>query len=131
MPFVKGQPKLNSSGRKKGTPNKANIEIAQLALSIGMDPVEILLRVANEDWKGLGYPSRTVIRKNPNGMVTEEYVIPPSVRIDAAKAVMPYIHMKRQTIHHTIAPEQAEALKKVENLSNEELDELYKTIQKE
>lgn len=64
-------------GRKKGVPNKASIERAAAIAASGLTPVDFLLGVMRDDKKEL------------------------ATRIDAGKAVAPYVHPKLANIEVT------------------------------
>jgi hypothetical protein len=82
--FKKGGKKVG--GRKAGTPNKRTVALRDLvdkALARGETPVEFMLRVM-----------RGQCVKGERDWTPEE-------RLDAAKAVAPYVHPKLATIEHT------------------------------
>jgi len=84
MAFEKGHKKVG--GRIQGTKNKANHDAQRVAEEMGIDPIQILLWIAEGDWKALGYDSDKI----KVGMVEEER-IPLSLRKAAAKDVAPYL----------------------------------------
>ena len=47
MPFKKGDPKPPGSGRKQGTPNKINAEVAERLAELKCDPVQGLAKIAS------------------------------------------------------------------------------------
>lgn len=119
MPFVKGQPKMG--GRKKGVLNKDALPLREIAQKLDVDPFEILLKFAKEDWEGLGYPSRSKISYTSAGIEYEEYLIKPEMRVKAASEACQYIHAKRKAIESTVDPALLDLLKTMENKSEEEL----------
>jgi len=89
MPFQKGH--KSAGGRPKGSKNKNSIKSQEIAESMGVDPLEVLLMFVAGDWKGLGYDSPTHEMILNGGIVVEVERIPLSMRQKAAKDVMPYI----------------------------------------
>lgn len=79
-PFQPGHPKFG--GRKKGSPVKRTKEAREIADALGFHPVEFLARVAT-----------TGKIPNPDGTETP---VSPQDRLDAAKAIAPYIVPKLQ-----------------------------------
>lgn len=63
-----------TGGRTKGTPNKATKEFAQKVIASGMTPLEFMLKVMRDSRRDL------------------------PTRMDAAKAVAPYVHAKLASI---------------------------------
>lgn len=88
--------KIPGSGRKKGTPNKRNLMVKEIAIKIGVDPFEILMKIAAGDWKGLGYTSEVYFTEKPDGAVKMGYTITPEMRLQAAKEATQYIYSKRR-----------------------------------
>ena len=78
--------KTPGSGKKKGTPNKASLRVAEKAALLGIDPATVLLFFAAGRWQELGY--------------TQD-VITPEMRIKAAGDVMKYIAPMLKAIEHT------------------------------
>lgn len=64
-------------GRQKGTPNKRTAEFQAAVAASGIEPREFMLAVMRDETKEL------------------------SVRMDAAKAVAPYVHSRLSAIEHT------------------------------
>lgn len=73
MPRPKGTPK--TGGRKRGTPNKATIPVAELCDAKGCNPIEALIEFC--------------VSSNPG------------FRFQAAKELSQYIHPKRKAIEHS------------------------------
>lgn len=111
-------------GRAKGTPNKNSIPLKEKAEELGVDPFEILLLFAKEDWKRLGYDARTKVSFTNAGIEFEEYIIKPEMRMKAAAEACQYIHAKRKAIETTIDQELLETFKKLEGKTEEELKEI-------
>lgn len=78
MAYPRGTPRPPNSGRKKGTPNKNSVPVAELADLLGINPAEILLRFASGDAKALGLKSIAV-----------------PVRAKAAADAAKYIHAQK------------------------------------
>lgn len=121
MAYPKGQKRPEGAGRKKGTPNKATLPLKEMAQKLGVDPFEILLRFAAEDWKGLGYDARTKISYSGAGIEFEEFIIKPELRGKCAAEACQYIHAKRKAIETTVDPQLLETIKSLEGKSDEEL----------
>ena len=98
MPCVKGDPKIPGSGRKKGSKNLKSFNAEILAHQLGVDPVEILLRFADGDWKGLGYKSQTTIAYTGQGIEYEKYEIEAETRMLAAKEAAKYLYSPKKII---------------------------------
>lgn len=112
---------VKHGGRKKGTPNKSTLPLKELAEKLDVDPFEVLLRFAAEDWKGLGYEARTETKFTPQGLEVVEYVIAPQMRLKAAAEACQYLHPKRKAVEQTVDPATLDALRKLENASEQEL----------
>lgn len=94
MPFQKGN-KL-SRGRGKGTPNKRTLMVNEVMQRVKVDPLEILAMFAAGDWKGLGYGNEMYFVEKPDGAVKMGYVIPPELRLSAAKEAAQYVYPKKK-----------------------------------
>lgn len=88
---------VKTGGRRKGSLNKSNAIPRDIALELGVDPFKILLYFAKGDWASLGYSSSTreVVSK---GVIIEQEVITPEIRVNAAKEAAQYIHPKRKAV---------------------------------
>lgn len=86
MPFVKGQARFPTSGKKKGTKNKKTQSLIDKAEVLGVDPFEVLLLFAKNDWRSLGY---------------HEPLIDPDTRVHAAKEACKYLYSQRKAIDVT------------------------------
>lgn len=95
MPFEKGN-KL-ATGRPKGSLGDRKRRVETLCKDLDVDPMEILLRFAKGDWKGLGYKSETVTKYSGETHWEEER-ISSSERIQAAKEAAQYVYSKLKTI---------------------------------
>lgn len=92
---------FNPRGRPKGSKNKWTEELHEIAQRLGVNPVEILLRFAAGDWKGLGYSSPTEIRYTMDGKPYEVDKIEVKERVRAAADAAPYLFPKRKSVEHS------------------------------
>lgn len=90
------------SGRKKGTPNKKTVEAQHIAERVGVDPFELLLLFAKNDWKKLGYPRSTITKYSAGGDAYEEDVISPELRQNSAGKAVEYLYPRRKAIEQSI-----------------------------
>lgn len=119
---------VRHGGRKKGVPNKPTATLIGKANELGIDPFEILLLFAAEDWKRLGYEARTTISYTNAGIEFEELVIKPEMRVKAASEACQYIHAKRKAIEQSVDPELLNAIKAMEGKTEKELFDFLKVI---
>lgn len=119
MPFKPGH--KGFGGRAKGVPNKPKKTLLEKSEELGIDPFEILLRFAAEDWKGLGYAARTKISYTSAGIEFEEFVIKPEMRVKASGEACQYIYPKKKAVETTVDPELVETIKSLEGKTTEEL----------
>lgn len=96
MAKVKGAPK--SGGRQKGTPNKRNFKVEEIAAKFSIDPFEVLMMVAAGDWKALGYEGPTRTSFAASGIEFEEPWIKLSDRVQAAKEAAKYLYSQKQSV---------------------------------
>ena len=75
-------------GRKKGTPNKRNHQLAKKAAAEGVTPLEFMLKIM----RGTSLPEDAT----PAQIIAHE-----TLRFEAAKAAAPYIHAKLASVEHT------------------------------
>lgn len=87
-------------GRTKGTPNKRAWDAREIADRLNCDPLEILLHIANNDHKALGYKEGTVKKVNL-GIEYEEELIQLKDRKDAAKEAAKYVYPQLKAIEHS------------------------------
>lgn len=97
---------LKTGGRTKGTPNRENQRIMELANRLNIDPFEVLLKFAGNDWEGLGYDSPCEERHSKDGSVYYVDRITAKDRIMAAKEIANYMAPKRASVQ-VIAAENA------------------------
>lgn len=110
-----------TGGRVKGTLNRDTKTLVDKATELGVDPFEVLLLFAKEDWESLGYTARTETKFTPQGIEFEEYTIPPALRSKAAAEACQYLYPKRKAVEQTVDPELMERLKVLDNMSDEQL----------
>ncbi len=94
-----GLPK--TGGREKGTVNKKTADLLEKCEELGCDPFEVLLHFTKGDWESLGYEKPTVTKYTKDGSTWEEDVIPPELRMNAAKEACKYIYPQRKAVEHT------------------------------
>lgn len=95
--MAKGQ---KTGGRSKGTPNKRSEFARDLAKRLGVDPLEILLRFAAGDWKGLGYEDSTRVESAGMGVTITVDVISPELRKSAAREACKYLYPQLKSVEH-------------------------------
>lgn len=81
-------------GRQKGTPNKS-FRAKEVAERLGVDPLEILIRFAAGDWKGLGYDSEVYHYEKGDGdgkSIGLGFVITPQIRSKCAAEACKYLY---------------------------------------
>lgn len=89
--------------RTKGSANKVTKIAQEKAGELGIDPFEILLLMAAEKFEELGYEARTELRVTPEGKEYSEFVIPPHMRMQAAKEAVQYLLPKRRAVEFSVA----------------------------
>ena len=95
VPFQPGRQK--TGGRKPGVPNKHTRNARDLAARLGADPLEFMLEVMNRDAIQVIVVNRTTGQPelDANGQPVKVWqAVPMEMRMDAAKAVAPYLHPK-------------------------------------
>lgn len=88
------------AGRPKGAKNKITTAARELALQLGVNPLEVLLRFAKGDWEGLGYEDPTMTKYSAEGPIIVER-IPPELRMTAAKEAVKYIYPTQKAVEFT------------------------------
>lgn len=96
--FEPGHKKVG--GRQKGVANKKTFDAQALADRLGVDPLEILLHAASNNYKELGYDSAIQTKLVGENAITED-TIPVSIRVQAAKEAAQYLYPKRKAIEHS------------------------------
>ncbi len=97
---------IKTGGRRPGALNlktKFGPKAEETAKRLGVDPFEILLLFASNDWKALGYNSATREVATKGGGFVEVDTIQPIERIAAAKSACPYLLPTKQAIAFTDA----------------------------
>lgn len=87
--------------RTKGAKGKTTMKARELADSLGVDPLEILLHFASGNWQALGYDSPEVKRVSAQGNEYYEDVITADLRLSAAKDAVKYIYPAQKAIEFT------------------------------
>ena len=88
--------------RTKGTKNKVTKLAQEKAVELGIDPFEILLLIAGERFEALGYNERTELKVTPEGKEYSEYVLPPYMRMQAARDAVQYLLPKRKSVEFSV-----------------------------
>ena len=91
--------------RPVGSKNKRTFHVEQLAARFKTDPFEILMMIALNDWKGMGYESRYRNTTNADGELMQIENIPIAERAKCAKEAAKYLHSQKQSIEHSTAQE--------------------------
>lgn len=99
MTFVPGKPK--TGGRPPGALNKRSQELKELAEELGINPFEIMLRLAANDWEGLGYKEGERRIEVAGGGSYYEDVIPPALRGQMAKEAIKYLAPQLKSVEHS------------------------------
>lgn len=118
-------------GRKKGTPNKSTQSVREMADRIGVDPLEILLMVAANDWEGLGFDTDVTHFEKAEGdgsVIGEKPRISLDQRIQAAKEAAKYLHAQRKALEHSGEVDLGliEEAKRIAEMSDAELKAIAK-----
>ena len=95
-----GAPGIKTGGRSKGTPNKRTSRLPDaqaIAERLGINPLEILLHFAANNWKALGYESGTKYVPCPTGSLLVAR-IEVSDRVAAARSASEYLFPKRRAV---------------------------------
>lgn len=87
---------MRHGGRKKGTPNKKNESLMELARKLDVNPFQILLYFASNNYEALGY-SPTTTKLTKQGPI-EVMTISPELRKDAASDAAQYLYPKRKAL---------------------------------
>ncbi len=94
-------------GRPKGSKNKRAVAVTVnvLAAELKVDPLEILLRFAAGDWKGLGLKEVECVGTDRNGEPIFKQTIEPKMRMYAASEAAQYLYPKLKAVEHTTPPD--------------------------
>lgn len=87
----------NPHGRPKGSLNKKNQEIQELAKELNCNPAKILMLFALRDHAALNLPE-TIEKASKTGELYEELSISADMQMNSANALMPYLYGKRKPI---------------------------------
>lgn len=91
--------------RLPGTPNKDTQALIDLAHKKGINPFEILLHIANGDWKALGYKDDKAVVQTKSGVSYCERITMDH-RMAAAAHASQYLYPKRKSVEiHATAEE--------------------------
>jgi len=90
-------------GRPKGSKNKHTFNAEELAAKMNCNPLEILLKFAKGDWKGLGYDSSVEVKESADGQTFAKYTITPELRAQCAEKACKYLFASRGAIDVTTA----------------------------
>jgi hypothetical protein len=85
-------------GRPKGAKNIRSFDAEILAARLGINPLEIVMKFAAGDWKGLGYESDRYEIETPSGNIKQVFVITPNMRLDASKEASKYLFSQKKSI---------------------------------
>lgn len=75
-------------GRKKGTPNRRNHQLARKAAAAGITPLEFMLKIMRKE-------------SLPPDASIAQIIAHESLRFEAAKAAAPYMHAKLASVEHS------------------------------
>lgn len=85
-------------GRPKGVKNKDKTCLVEKAKEMGVDPFEILLMFAKNDWEGLGYKAEFEEKFGAGGVPCMMRIITPDIRMHAAKEAAQYMYPKKKAV---------------------------------
>lgn len=85
-------------GRPKGSKSKNETAAEYLAAKLNIDPLEVVMKFAAGDWKGLGYETDRYEIETASGNVKQVFVITPNMRLDAAKEASKYLHSQKKAV---------------------------------
>lgn len=88
--------------RPKGSPNRVTTDAQAKAKELGIDPFEVLLLFASDNWEALGYPSASFVKSFKDGSTQEVDRISPELRMAAARDATQYLLPKRQAVEFEI-----------------------------
>lgn len=117
-----------TGGRQPGSLNKANVSAQEIANRLGVDPFEVLLLFAKEDFKTLGYDSRTIEKPIGGGMTCTEFVISPELRQRSAEKACEYLRPKLKAVEVSMNPQLTEKFNELQSKTEEELLAIVKGI---
>lgn len=94
--------------RLPGTPNKDTQSLIDLAHKKGINPFEILLNIANGDWKALGYKEDKTVVQTKTGLSYVERITMDH-RMAAAAHASQYLYPKRKSVEIHSTSEEAQS----------------------
>lgn len=97
-------PGIKYGGRKKGTPNKSTMTVAELCEKYGLNVIENLIHYAMGDHTALGYPE-LIVRPGFGGIEIYEYSISPEQRYKANIDLAKFIYPTRKAVEHKLDDE--------------------------
>lgn len=89
---------IKTGGRQKGTVNKSNEIVEDIAREMGFNPFKVLMLFAAGDWKSLGYDAECYFSEKADGAVKMGYVISPETRMKAASDATKYLYSQKKAI---------------------------------
>lgn len=87
-----------TGGRQKGSLNKRTQLVEDIAARFDLDPFEVLMLFMMGDWKALGYENECYFAEKPDGEIKMGYVIPPELRMNAAKEASKYLYAQKKAV---------------------------------
>lgn len=96
MGFEKGH--KHGKGRPKGSKNRHDFSVDELARTYDTTVFDILLRVAMGDWQALGFEEKTKTTFTMSGIEVEEENIPLKERVAAADKAARYLYAQKQSV---------------------------------
>lgn len=113
--------KVPGSGRRKGVPNKRTLHAIEIAQKLNCNPLEILIKFAMGDWKGLGYDSEVYHMATASGDVKAGFTITPQMRLQAAAEASRYLYSRPKETIELLTPQDQQQKDVIEltNIINE------------
>lgn len=87
-------------GRSKGSLNKSNRELKEIAEELGVNPFEVLLNFAKRDYEALKMPEFNE-KTTKDGTKILEPSISPETQMNAAGKACEYLFPKLKAVEHT------------------------------
>ena len=94
-----------TKGRPKGSKNKRTLEVEEIISKMKINPLQMLIHFAENQYKKLGYDSPTRTSFTSAGIEFEEEIITPELRVTALKEVIKYVYAQKKATDLTINPE--------------------------
>lgn len=86
-----------TGGRKKGTPNKSTMTVAELCEKMGLNVIENMILFAKGDYQSLGY-QETQEKQGFGGVTVYELTISPEQRYKANMDLAKFIYPTRKAV---------------------------------